>query len=118
MERVEKIRECHRCTEKCPQAKLARDIAEGRMYATNEMIRLQKELQEYKDLEEQGLLLRLPCKVGDLVYTTNELNNKIQEWEIVSVEIYRSGVYYKVKSTDKTSLHIEFRGLYCKRGYW
>jgi hypothetical protein len=27
-----------------------------------------KELGEYKRLEEQGLLLRLPCKVGDTVY--------------------------------------------------
>lgn len=27
-----------------------------------------KELREYKQLEEQGLLLRLPCKVGDTVY--------------------------------------------------
>lgn len=25
--------------------------------------------QEYKDLEEHGLLVRLPCKVGDTVYT-------------------------------------------------
>lgn len=27
-----------------------------------------KELKEYRDLEEQGLLLKLPCKVGDTVY--------------------------------------------------
>ena len=27
-----------------------------------------KELKEYKQLEEQGLLLRLPCKVGTSVY--------------------------------------------------
>lgn len=27
-----------------------------------------KELKSYKDLEEQGLLVRLPCKVGDIVY--------------------------------------------------
>ena len=26
-------------------------------------------LAEYEDAEEQGLLLRLPCKVGDTVYT-------------------------------------------------
>ena len=26
-------------------------------------------LAEYEDLEEQGLLLRLPCKVGDTVYS-------------------------------------------------
>lgn len=29
---------------------------------------LEKELMRYRDLEEQGLLLRLPCKVGDMVY--------------------------------------------------
>lgn len=29
-----------------------------------------KELKCYKDAEEQGLLLRLPCKVGDTVYHT------------------------------------------------
>ena len=28
-----------------------------------------KKLAEYEDLEEQGLLLRLPCKVGDTVYS-------------------------------------------------
>ena len=26
----------------------------------------------YEDAEEQGLLLRLPCKVGDVVYRTNK----------------------------------------------
>lgn len=26
-------------------------------------------LAEYEDAEEQGLLIRLPCKVGDVVYT-------------------------------------------------
>lgn len=67
-----KIEECRVCTRKCPQEKLARDIAEGRMYAVNEMIRLQKELQEYKDLEEQGLLFRLPCPIGTTVYEVAE----------------------------------------------
>lgn len=30
--------------------------------------RLYDKLKEYEDLEEQGLLLRLPCKVGQTVY--------------------------------------------------
>lgn len=30
-------------------------------------------LAEYEELEEQGLLLKLPCKVGDTVYTLNTL---------------------------------------------
>ena len=28
-------------------------------------------LKDYEDLEEQGLLLKLPCKVGDVVYRIN-----------------------------------------------
>ena len=31
-----------------------------------------KELKEYRDLEEQGLLLKLPCKVGDIIYEVDE----------------------------------------------
>lgn len=34
---------------------------------------MQKELKEYKDLEEQGLLVRLPCKVGDIVYVDSTI---------------------------------------------
>lgn len=34
-----------------------------------------KELKEYKALEEQGKLLKLPCAVGDTVYTLNTLPN-------------------------------------------
>ena len=30
-----------------------------------------KKLATYEDLEEQGLLVRLPCKVGDTVYRVN-----------------------------------------------
>lgn len=33
---------------KCPQEELACEIAKGRMYATNEVVRLQKELKEIK----------------------------------------------------------------------
>lgn len=32
-------------------------------------------LAEYEDLEEQGKLLKLPCAVGDTVYTLNPLLN-------------------------------------------
>ena len=33
-----------------------------------EIIDCLNELKHYKDLEKQGLLLKLPCKVGDTVY--------------------------------------------------
>lgn len=35
-----------------------------------------KELREYRELAEQGKLLRLPCAVGDTVYT----NTSMQGW--------------------------------------
>lgn len=34
-----------------------------------------EKLAEYEDLEEQGLLLRLPCNVGDTVYVLAECKN-------------------------------------------
>ena len=34
-----------------------------------------EKLAEYEDLEEQGLLLRLPCKVGDILYYPEECFN-------------------------------------------
>ena len=40
-----------------------------------------QEIQKYKDLEEQGLLLRLPCKVGDTVYCIYERYTKCSENE-------------------------------------
>ena len=49
-----------------------------------------KELQHYKDLEEQGRLIELPCKVGDTVYLvhryreeTRLICNNVPECEIV-----------------------------------
>lgn len=41
---------------------------------------LEKELEEYKKLEEQGLLLKLPCKVGDVVYQIT--GNIVSEFRI------------------------------------
>ena len=43
------------------------------------MLIVQK-LGEYEDLEEQGLLLRLPCKVGDTVYCIYERYAKCSEY--------------------------------------
>lgn len=55
-----------------------------------EIQRLNNLLQEYKDLEEQGLLLRLSCKVGDTLYhilactTAENFGKKYIDWFIVT----------------------------------
>lgn len=37
----------------------------------HDYIKASEKLAEYEDLEEQGLLVGLPCKVGDTVYRVN-----------------------------------------------
>ena len=41
---------------------------EGTVYSCYSTRKIIERLAEYEDLEEKGLLLRLPCKVGDTVY--------------------------------------------------
>ena len=55
---------------------------------------MQKELKKYKDLEEQGLLVRLPCKVGDDLYciVNGEAKKlkvhsfRVPDFEIIDIE--------------------------------
>ena len=55
-----------------------------------------KELKEYRDLEEQGLLLKLPCKVGDKAYYVNK--GHIDEVEIdsfvLNINLFVNVSYY------------------------
>ena len=51
-----------------------------------------KKLATYEDLEEQGLLVRLPCKVGDMVYVPTR--NFISELRITMVSVDMHGAYF------------------------
>lgn len=56
--------------------------------------------QEYKDLEEQGLLVRLPCKVGDTAFRINEgAKNPIIELTVAQINIIRKS--YNLEVVDK-----------------
>ena len=59
---------------------------------------LQK-LTEYEGLEEQGRLIKLPCKVGDTVYAIGFNNNKpiIYESVVLSVLITEKEIAFNVK---------------------
>lgn len=53
-----------------------------------------EKLAYYEDLEEQGLLLKIPCKVGDTVYTNTSVKgwyfrkeNRPYEAKVVFIEI-------------------------------
>lgn len=46
-----------------------------------------KKMKAYRDAEEQGLLLRLPCKVGDTVYLVDFEEMAYDEATVWSIEI-------------------------------
>ena len=61
------------------------------------MADLRERLKEYEDLEEQGLLLRLSCNVGDTVYCIGD--KKIWDCIVDKVTISRiNGVWIEVKA--------------------
>lgn len=49
------------CTKDCHE--------EGGCTKGCEILKMYKKLAHYEDLEEQGLLMKLPCKIGDTVYS-------------------------------------------------
>ena len=53
-------------------------------------------LAEYEDLEEQGLLLKLPCKIGDTVYQL--INSHIYEYKVIGIcfDIFQNKWMYEV----------------------
>ena len=63
--------ECERYSEVCEECPLYGKVGCDHCFddATDIAINALEELKAYKDAEEQGLLIKLPCKVGDTVYT-------------------------------------------------
>ena len=74
--------------------KIDKDILKNQV---KEIHRLNNILREYKQLEEQGLLLKLPCKVGTTVYD-------IRWWDNVTKKVKVGGeTYYKTVCKHKVS---------------
>ena len=72
-------------------------------YSTRRII---ERLAEDEDLEEQGLLLRLPCKIGDVVYAVTR--DFISEYTICSIEAYNEGFFFCWKC--EKGIYINVRG--------
>lgn len=58
-----------------------------------------EKLGKYEDLEEQGRLVKLPCKVGDTVYAIGFNNNKpiIYESVVLRILITEKEIVFNVK---------------------
>lgn len=66
IDRLGRADECDICEEYCKKTEDCSKCAIQKCF---------ERLAEYEDLEEQGKLLKLPCAVGDTVYTLNALPN-------------------------------------------
>lgn len=63
------------------------------------LINILTKLADYEDLEEQGRLIKLPCKVGDTVYAIGFNNNKpiIYESVVLRILITEKEIVFDVK---------------------
>ena len=62
--------------------------------AENEIDVLRSALKSYRDAEEQGLLVRLPCKANDTLYWITEQKVIKAEVMAISIEIGEKGTEY------------------------
>jgi hypothetical protein len=59
-----------------------------------------KKLATYEDLEEQGLLVRLPCKVGDILFRINKgARNPIIKMKVSRITIISKS--YNIKAIEE-----------------
>lgn len=66
-----------------------------------------EKLREYEDLEEQGRLIKLPCKVGDVVYYV--CNNRVMSSEVLSVKYHAEAENHGVFIRERLS--VDFEGI-------
>ena len=65
---------------------------------------LKKKLKEYRDLEKQGLLLRLPCAVGSTVYVISSRYTKCSKYKEIWNDCY--GCEDECDSHEEYYIHI------------
>jgi len=83
---------------------MKRQKKEGDAFACSMLQRCHKlvsELKQYRELEEQGKLLRLPCKIGGTVYVIMNQRDNFSDalYKIVTATFFR---YNMIKDVGKT----------------
>lgn len=64
-----------------------------------------EKLATYEDLEEQGLLLRLPCKVGDVLYFAH--HDRVISSEVLSVKYHAEAENHGVFIRERLTIDVE-----------
>lgn len=62
---------------------------------------LLEKLGKYEDLEEQGRLVKLPCKVGDIIHAIGVLGcETVEQYKVIKVD------YHSNLATDRSEFYI------------
>lgn len=72
----------------------------GELSWLKDVAELLKELKSYKDAEEQGLLVRLPCKVSDSAFII--VGKDVSKQKIRKVEFSDNGIIFKTNKQKRT----------------
>lgn len=75
------------CGESCKHYDLKSSCCKGYEEVAEQAEQIFAEYEEYKGLEEQGKLLKLPCRAGDTVYVILPYNSYITKAEVNKIEI-------------------------------
>ena len=68
------------------------------VYFYDDVMKVFDELLEKRNAEEQGLLLRLPCRVGDVLWCTDNKKTEsfiVKEFKICAYKINRVEIYFE-----------------------
>ena len=89
--------------------------SKGNMYTekfsfcdTCEVKMLFNKLKEYEDAEEQGLLLKLPCKVGDTIYLLDYEERKFDEATVEEIMIDSEGLFINTDYANYLHTKLEY----------
>lgn len=94
---------------------------DGELYWLKDVAELLEELKSYKEAEEQGLIMRLPCKVGDTVWVVTSPINvfgydeydgdaeyEVYESFLSSVSYYASGEQFRIYAKVTNSFIVAY----------
>lgn len=102
------VRHADVCGRECDKCCLCQDTDELLEMYDNVTEKYLTQLKEYQQLEEQGRLIKLPCKIGSVLYEINDLTGFITERDIDKIEIFEcstphifltSGRYYRMSAS-------------------
>ena len=87
---------CNNCSQGTGNCKYVKEMVE--------------KLAEYEDLEEQGKLLKVPCKVGNEVFIPIDFQNKIHQGIVIGIEYskIRKGFVARIRTVDDDVCYEKF----------